>query len=89
MDPIGLSAIAFSFIRKMRIYSKDRRRTLPWEQARTPQDMDCWVCWIRPFLQCFGKHFLKKLTVEIDYDGRVETGTLVKECLSHGYREVR
>jgi hypothetical protein len=51
--------------------------------------MDYWVSWIRPFLQCFGKHLLRKTTVEIDSDGRVEMGTLVKECLPHGYREVR
>ena len=53
------------------------------------QDMDCWLNWIRPFLQCFRRHLLKHTTVEIDGDGRVETMALIKECLPGGYREIR
>jgi len=53
------------------------------------QDMDCWVKWIRPFLQCFGQHLSRETIVQVDYDGRVETGELVKECLPDGYRKVR
>ncbi|KFZ15581.1 hypothetical protein V501_02645 [Pseudogymnoascus sp. VKM F-4519 (FW-2642)] len=53
------------------------------------QDMDCWLNWIRLFLQCFRRHLSKHTTVEIDGDGRVETMALIKECLPGGYREVQ
>lgn len=52
-------------------------------------EMDRWVNWIRPLLQCFGRHLLIQTEVQIDYDGRAETGALAKECLPHGYREIR
>ncbi|KFY77553.1 hypothetical protein V498_09303 [Pseudogymnoascus sp. VKM F-4517 (FW-2822)] len=53
------------------------------------QDMDCWLNWIRPFLQCFRRHLSKHTTVQIDGDGRVEIMALIKKCLPSGYREVR
>ncbi|KFX96662.1 hypothetical protein O988_05224 [Pseudogymnoascus sp. VKM F-3808] len=53
------------------------------------QDIDCWLNWIRPFLQCFRRHLSKHTTVQIDGDGRLETMALIKECLPGGYREVR
>jgi hypothetical protein len=53
------------------------------------QDMDRWINWIRPFLQCLGQHLSIQTNVEIDNDGRIETGALIKECLPHGYREIR
>jgi hypothetical protein len=53
------------------------------------QDMDCWVSWFRPFLQCFGRHLSIRTNVQIDDNGRAETGALIKECLPHGYREIR
>lgn len=53
------------------------------------QDMDCWVSWIRPYLQCFGQHLSIRTNVQIDNDGRAETGALIKECLPHGYQEIR
>jgi hypothetical protein len=53
------------------------------------QDMDCWVKWIRPYLQCFGQYLSVQTKVQVDHDGRSETGALVKEYFPHGYREVR
>jgi len=53
------------------------------------QHMDRWVNWIRPFLQCFGQHLSIRTNVQIDNDGRIETGAIMKECLPHGYREIR
>lgn len=53
------------------------------------QDMDCWINWIRPYLQCFGQHLSSQTSVKIDDDGRVETGAIIKECLPGGYREVQ
>ena len=53
------------------------------------QDIDRWANWIRPFLQCFGQHLSIRTNVQIDNDGRVETGAIMKECLPHGYREIR
>lgn len=52
------------------------------------QEMDRWVKWIKPFLQCFGQ-YLSRETIQVDIDGRAETRELVKECLPHGYREIR
>jgi hypothetical protein len=57
--------------------------------SRLEQDMDRWINWIRPFFQCFGQHLSIQTNVEIDNDGRVETGALMKECLPHGYQEIR
>jgi hypothetical protein len=53
------------------------------------QDLDRWIDWIRPFLQCFGQHLSIQTKVEIDMDGRAETGALIKKYLPHDYREVR
>ena len=53
------------------------------------QEIDCWVKWIKPFLQCFGQYLLKDTIVQVDIDGRAETRELVKECLPHGFREIR
>src|SRR5207247_2224933 len=30
------------------------------------QLMDCWVKWIRPFLECFGQHLIAGTTVQVD-----------------------
>jgi hypothetical protein len=56
--------------------------TLECEMAR-------WVNWVRPLLQCFGRHLSIQTEVQIDCDGRAETGALAKECLPYGYREIR
>jgi len=53
------------------------------------QEMERWVKWTRPFLQCFGQHLSRETIVQVDIDGRAETRDLVKEYLSHGYREIR
>jgi hypothetical protein len=45
--------------------------------------------WVRPFLQCFGQHLSRETIVQVDDDGLLETGELVKECLPDGYRKVR
>lgn len=53
------------------------------------QQMERWVEWIMPFLQCIGQHMSKESVVQVDIDGQAETRELVKECLPHGYREIR
>lgn len=53
------------------------------------QDLYCWMNWIRPFLQCFGRHLMMQTKVEVDTDCRAEAGELIKKCLPHGYQEVR
>jgi hypothetical protein len=65
-------------------------------QARTyykaptlEQEMDRWVKWIKPFLQCFGQYLSRENIVQVDINGEAETRELVKECLPHGYREIR
>ncbi|RDL37345.1 uncharacterized protein BP5553_04778 [Venustampulla echinocandica] len=64
--------------------------TLHYYIAPMPQQyVDCWIDWLRPFLQCFGQHLAIQTIVEIDVDGRPEIAALVKECLPPGYREIR
>lgn len=53
------------------------------------QDVDRWVKWIWPFLECFGHHLSIETIVQVDINGRSETRELVKECLPHGHREIR
>jgi len=53
------------------------------------QEMDCWVKWIRPVLECFGQHLMTGATVHVDDDGRKETSALAKKYLSGGYRKVQ
>jgi hypothetical protein len=53
------------------------------------QDIDHWVKWIKPFLQCFGQYLLRETIVQVDINGRAETRELVEECLPHGYQEIR
>ena len=53
------------------------------------QKLDCWVKWIKPFLQCFGQYLSKETIVQVDINGWAETRELVKACLPHGYREIR
>ncbi|PVH68668.1 hypothetical protein DL98DRAFT_554759 [Cadophora sp. DSE1049] len=53
------------------------------------QEIDRWVKWIRPFLQCFGQYLSRETIVQVDINGRAETRELVKECLPYGYREIR
>jgi hypothetical protein len=40
------------------------------------QDMDCWVRWVRPFLQSFGQHLSRETIVQVDDDGRLERGII-------------
>ncbi|KAH7327092.1 hypothetical protein BKA65DRAFT_480814 [Rhexocercosporidium sp. MPI-PUGE-AT-0058] len=53
------------------------------------QEIDRWVKWIKPFLHCCGQYLSRETVVQVDIDGRAETRELVKECLPHGYREIR
>lgn len=53
------------------------------------RDIEEWVHWIRPFLQCFGRNLLKQTIVQIDHGGRLETRALVKKYFPSGYREIR
>jgi hypothetical protein len=51
--------------------------------------MEEWVEWLRPYLVCFAKGIGAGTVVEVDVDGKIETGDLVRECFPKGYREVR
>jgi hypothetical protein len=53
------------------------------------QETDCWVKWIRPFLECFSQHLSSRTVAGADYNGREETSKLVNEFLPNGYRKVR
>jgi hypothetical protein len=53
------------------------------------QDMESWIKWLRLLLQCFGQHLSIKTTVQVNYDGSVETGAILMECLPHGFREIQ
>jgi len=52
------------------------------------QEIDRWVKWIKPFLQCFGQYLSRETIVQVDIDDRAETKELVKKCLPHGYQEI-
>jgi hypothetical protein len=56
---------------------------------RLEQQMDTWVKWIRPFLQCFSQYLSSETVVEVDNNGQAETSDLVRKYLPGGYREVR
>ena len=53
------------------------------------QRMSNWVRWFRPLLQCFGQHLSKETKVQVDVNGQAEAAALIKECLPHGYQEIR
>ena len=53
------------------------------------QEMDRWVEWIKPFLECFGQYLRSTIVVEVDDNDTKETSELVKECLWNNYRKVR
>ena len=52
-------------------------------------EMDRWLHWIRPFLECFNRHLRNTSVAEVDDDDRKETSDLIKESLKIGYRRVR
>ncbi|EPE34680.1 hypothetical protein GLAREA_10374 [Glarea lozoyensis ATCC 20868] len=51
--------------------------------------LEHWINWLQPFLQCFSANLSSQTIVEMDDDGCIETGTLIKNCLPKGYREVQ
>ncbi|KAH6678669.1 hypothetical protein B0J14DRAFT_583236 [Halenospora varia] len=53
------------------------------------EQMNDWIDFITPYLQCFGQHLSSKTTVEVDDDGSAETKKIFLECWKGGYREVR
>lgn len=76
-------------LRKLRIVAKQPIQASYYDAPTLEQEMDCWVKWIKPFLQCFGQHLSSETIVQVDGDGQAEISELVKECLPDSYREVR
>jgi hypothetical protein len=52
------------------------------------KSMESWFMFMRAFLNCF-HHLLEGKLLEVDFNGKTETGDVVKECMLGGYREVR
>ena len=59
------------------------------KHAPTLAEEERWVEWMKPYLECFGKHLQRKTRVEVDVDDREETAELVQEFLLNGYQKVR
>ena len=53
------------------------------------QDMECWICWISLFFQCFGESLTKNASIQVDTNGAAETKALVGKYLTLGYREIQ
>jgi hypothetical protein len=59
-----------------------------WNAPPLEKEMESWLRFIRAFLNCF--HQLSEGKVlEVDFDGKLETAKVVKECMLGGYHEVR
>ena len=52
------------------------------------KSMESWFMFMQAFLNCF-HHLLEGKLLEVDFNGKTETGEVVKECMFGGYREVR
>lgn len=78
-------------LKAFRLVAQQPLESAGYDNAPTlEQEVDGWVKWIRPFLECFGRHLPSGGTVvDVDDDDRKETSELVKECLPNGCRKVR
>jgi hypothetical protein len=77
-------------LKAFRLVAQQPLETASYYNAPTlEQEVDDWVKWIRPFLECFGQHLSSGTVVEVDDDDRKDTSELVKERLPNGYRKVR
>jgi len=89
VQPMGISykagrkldnASLFLKLKGFRIVAQQPTEASSYYGAPTlKQEMNYWVKWIRPFLQCFGQHLSRTSMVEAGIDGRGETMELVKE----------
>ncbi|TVY41311.1 hypothetical protein LSUB1_G004140 [Lachnellula subtilissima] len=59
-----------------------------WNAPPLEKEMKSWFMFMRAFLNCF-HHLLEGKLLEVDFNGKTETGEVVKECMLGGYREVR
>ncbi|KAK8900792.1 hypothetical protein QC760_010556 [Botrytis cinerea] len=59
-----------------------------WDAPPLEKEMESWFMFMRAFLNCF-HHSSEGRSPEVDFNGKTETGEVVKECMLDGYREVR
>ncbi|OBT39738.1 hypothetical protein VE00_09850 [Pseudogymnoascus sp. WSF 3629] len=60
-----------------------------WNAPPLEKEMGSWFMFIRAFLNCFHQHLSEGRVLEVDFNGKSETGEVVKECMLGRYREVR
>jgi hypothetical protein len=60
-----------------------------WNAPPLEKEMEKWLTFMRAFLNHFSQHLSEGKLLEVDFDGKSETGEVVKECMSGRYREVR
>ena len=89
MPDVSLWSSILPTLKGLRIVAEQPAEASSCHDSVTMIDMHYWVEWFKPFLQCFGQYLTSETIVQIDVDGRAETRELVKECLPHGYREIR
>lgn len=53
------------------------------------QEMDCWINWFPPYMQCFGQYLVRETKIGVDADDHAETEELVKKCLPYGYQKIQ
>ena len=71
----------------LRIIAEQPLQTQP---SSTPkQELECWLKWIRPLVECFGQHLSTETAVQVDANGREETTALFKKYIPNGYSETR
>jgi hypothetical protein len=73
----------------LRIVAQQPPEDPRYSNANLEHDIEGWVNWLKPFLQCFGRHLSRRTIVEVDDDGREETAALVKKYLPDGYRKLQ
>ncbi|KAF2804523.1 uncharacterized protein BDZ99DRAFT_397596 [Mytilinidion resinicola] len=53
------------------------------------QEMDCWINWFPPYMQCLGQYLVRETKIEVDANDHAETEELVKKCLPYGYQKIQ
>ncbi|KAK0122556.1 hypothetical protein ONS96_009598 [Cadophora gregata f. sp. sojae] len=72
----------------LRLVAKQPEQATYWNAAPLEKEMEIWFKFLRAYLKCF-HDLMKGKLLEVDFDGKTETGDVVKECMLDGYREVR
>jgi hypothetical protein len=60
-----------------------------WGAPTFEQDMEKWVNWLLPRMQCSGQYWVKNSKIEVDTNDQAEMEELVKKCLPHSYQKIQ